>query len=89
MLLDSLKKADKVVVGMKQTLKAIHNNKAIKVYVACDAEPHIIEEVIEASRKNNIELVKVDSMAELGRACSIKVGAAAACIIGTAGKEVE
>lgn len=81
MSINALSRAEKVVVGAKQTLKAVKNGSALQVYVAHDADPHIVKEIISASQELGLEIVETESMADLGLACSIKVGAAAAAII--------
>ncbi|MFO7266269.1 MAG: ribosomal L7Ae/L30e/S12e/Gadd45 family protein [Limnochordales bacterium] len=78
---DRLTKASHRAVGTRQTLKAIQNGTAQVVYIARDADPHVVKPVEDLCRKAGIELVYVDHMKELGRYCSIDVGAAAAAIL--------
>jgi len=79
--LEKIKGAGKVVAGMRQTVKAIENNIAQEVYVARDAEEKVTSPVIQACLEKEIALFYVESMTELGKACSIKVGAAMAAIL--------
>ena len=81
MSLEVLSKAAKKTVGTKQTMKAVQSGIAKTVFIAEDAEPHIREPLMELCRQNNIKVVTVSSMKELGRACGIDVGAASASII--------
>ena len=81
MTLAELKAAEKKVVGTKQTLKAVNSGNAIKVYIACDADPKVAKPVLCACEEQCVEVEEVEHMADLGRACSIKVGAAAAAIV--------
>lgn len=79
-MLDDLKKRKKTV-GAKQTLRAIESGAAKLVYIAKDADRKVTGNVIELCMKKSIEIVYVDSMKQLGKACGIEVGAAAAAIL--------
>lgn len=81
MSLERLRTARKRSIGTKQTAKAIEKGKAQTVYVARDAEDHVTRELIRLAREHGLELVLVDSMAVLGKACGIEVGAAAAAVL--------
>lgn len=76
-----LKAARNRVVGTKQAMKALEQGKALVVFLARDAEAHISKPVADLCRQNNVELVFVDSMQELGQSCGIQVGAASAAIL--------
>lgn len=78
--MEGLKHA-KTAVGSKQVKKAIQKGIAQKVYIAQDAEPHIIRPLIELCQENSIEVVLVTSMEELGKACGIAVGSASAALL--------
>ena len=81
MALEKLKRAEKVIVGMRQTLKAIENDMALAVYIARDAEEKITGPAVRYCTEKGIPLFYVDTMSELGKACNIKVGAAMAAIL--------
>jgi len=68
------------VVGTKQTIKALENGEAEKVFIARDAEDKVIKPVISLCEENNIEIYFVDSMQQLGKLSGIKVKAAVAAI---------
>ena len=76
-MLDSLKAANKVV-GLKQSHRAVKSGKALRAYLAADAEARIAEPFAESCAEAGVELVKVETMALLGEACGVKVGAAVA-----------
>lgn len=78
---ERLRTARKKVVGTKQTTKSIQKGEAKVVFVAKDAEERLTRTVAELCSRMNVPLTMVDSMADLGRACGIQVGAAAAAII--------
>jgi len=69
------------VVGINQTLKAVKGGKAKRVYLARDVEPRLAEPVYQLCQEKKIPVIEVNSMAELGVACGIKVKAAAAAVI--------
>ena len=69
------------VVGAKQLKKALKNGKAHHVFLACNADPAITEPIATLCQENNVKLAWVKSMADLGRACNIEVGAAAAAAL--------
>lgn len=81
MTLERLKLARKKSIGTKQTVKAIEKGTAREVYVARDAEEHIIRDVIKVARDKGLDVNVVESMVALGKACGIEVGAAAAAIL--------
>lgn len=70
--------ADRFVVGVKQTSKAIINNLASKCYVAEDAEEKIVNNIVNLCNNNNVPIVYVESMKELGKKFNINIGAATA-----------
>lgn len=80
LMLGNLRAAKKKTVGTKQTLKAVSKGNAKVVFVAGDAEEHIIRGLIKACAENGVEVVRVETMTELGEACGIEIGAAAAAI---------
>ncbi|AZO96552.1 50S ribosomal protein L7ae-like protein [Iocasia frigidifontis] len=81
MVLTELAKQKNKVVGTKQTLHVINNGKAAKIFIAEDIDKHIKTKLIEASRKNNLSVEKVESKLKLGRACGIDVSAACAALL--------
>ena len=76
----NLSNAD-VVVGAKQMRKAVKNGRARCVYLAEHADPAVTEPLARLCGDNHIPITWVASMADLGRACSIEVGAAAAAVL--------
>ena len=71
----------KVVVGSKQLRKALQNGRARYVFLAENADPAITEPLEEMCGKMNIQIAWIPSMTELGKACGIDVGAAAAAAV--------
>ena len=71
----------KTVVGAKQLKKAFQKGTVRYVFLAENADPAITEPIAELCRHNRIQLSWVADMADLGRACGIEVGAAAAAAV--------
>lgn len=79
--LERLKTAEYRAVGSNQTVKAIRRGRAQVVFVATDADRRVVADVIAAVRDRGLEVIEVGSMRDLGRACGIAVGAAAAAVL--------
>jgi large subunit ribosomal protein L7A len=71
----------KMIVGAKQLRKALNKGIARCVFLAENADPAITEPLEELCRQREIPITWVPSMADLGRACGIEVGAAAAAAV--------
>lgn len=69
------------IVGMKQIRKALQDGSAVKVFIADNADPHLTEPLAQQCEQLQIQICSVATMAELGKACGIDVGAAAAAIV--------
>ena len=71
----------RLVVGAKQLRKAFLKNTVRWVYLAENADPAITEPVAVQCKQNSVPHTWVATMADLGRACGIEVGAATAAVI--------
>ena len=71
----------KMVVGAKQLRKALVNGRATRVYLAGNADPAITEPIELMCQQYHIECAWVPNMLDLGKACGIEVGAAAAAAV--------
>ncbi|MFY4777155.1 50S ribosomal protein L7ae-like protein [Metabacillus sp. RGM 3146] len=78
---EKVSQAEKIIVGTKQTIKALENSQVKELVIAIDADPGITAKVIQTAEMRQIPIVKVDSMKKLGKACGIEVGASAVAII--------
>jgi large subunit ribosomal protein L7A len=78
---DRIRAARRKLVGTKQAMKAVARGQAAEVYVARDADPRVVRDLIRLCEEKNVPLIYVDGMAELGRACGIQVGAASAAVL--------
>ncbi|SDI06690.1 large subunit ribosomal protein L7A [Alteribacillus persepolensis] len=77
---EKVSQADEVLIGTKQTLKALESNSVQEVIVADDAENRVIQRVLLAAEAKGVPIHKVDSMRKLGKVCGIDVGAAAVAL---------
>lgn len=81
MTVELLKQATKRVVGNKQTAKAIQKGTAKTVYIADDVDVRVVQPLLDACAEARVNVEKVATMQELGKACGIHVGAATAAIL--------
>jgi len=80
MQLKELSKNPKLIVGVKQTTKCLTHDLARLVFIAKDAEQHVIRNILDLCEAKSVEIIFIDTMKELGKACNIDVGAATAVI---------
>ena len=79
-MLDELKTQRKVV-GIKQLRKSLKDGQVRMAYMAENADPRLTDPLKEECQRLGVELIEVPTMAELGHACGISVGAAAAGLL--------
>ena len=70
-----------LVVGAKQLKKTVRAGRVKYVYLADNADPAVTEPLACLCGEHHIPITWVASMADLGRACGIEVGAAAAAVL--------
>lgn len=68
-------------IGIKQSSKAIASDRAMALYVAKDAEQHVVRSIVKLAEEKDVDVIYVESMLVLGQACDIDVGAATAVIV--------
>ncbi|MEL7610814.1 MAG: ribosomal L7Ae/L30e/S12e/Gadd45 family protein [Bacillota bacterium] len=66
------------VVGTKQVQKALAAGMLQSVYIAEDVDSHLRAKLMADCERAGVAMVSVASMKQLGKACSIEVGAACA-----------
>ena len=71
----------KTVVGAKQLRKALQNGRAKAVFIAKNADPFLTEPLTALCNQNHVQINWIDTMLDLGTACGIEVGAAAAATL--------
>ncbi|MBS4210534.1 50S ribosomal protein L7ae-like protein [Bacillus sp. FJAT-50079] len=73
--------ASNVIVGTKQTIRALKSGHVLEVVVASDADPRITDSIIQLANDMDVPVTMVDSMKKLGKACGIDVRATTVAII--------
>lgn len=66
---------NRIVIGTKQTLKAMNNGEVSEIFIAADAEKHITQKVADLAEELGIPCQQVDSKRKLGKAAGVEVGA--------------
>lgn len=79
-MLSELRTAHKVI-GVKQSKKAIRDGAAAEVYVALDAEKRAVGPIYELCSETDTRITEITTMAELGDAAGIDVGAAVVTVL--------
>ncbi len=69
------------IVGTKQLRKALDRGSVCRVFLARDADPAVTEPLAAQCERVGAAYVWVAKMTDLGRACGIDVGAAAAATL--------
>ncbi len=76
---DKVSQAKSIIIGTKQTVKALKRGSVKEVVVAKDADSVLTAGVIQLAKNQNTAVCMVDSMKKLGKACGIEVGAKNCC----------
>lgn len=71
----------KIVIGKKQTLRALQRNEAEKILISKDADLHVTKPIADECKSRNVEIIYFDTMKELGESVGINVNAAAAAVL--------
>jgi len=79
-MISELNAAQKVV-GAKQVKRALRDGRAKKVFVANDADPRVLKDLVQEAVRKGVRLEQVATMKELGEACGISVGSAVAAVL--------
>ena len=74
-------KGKKFLAGLKQSKKAILSKRAVLAYIAEDADDYIKLPLIALCEKEKVEVLFVDTMKELAKACHVEVPTAVAVIL--------
>jgi large subunit ribosomal protein L7A len=77
---EKVAQAKKIIVGSKQTVKALKAGEVIELVIAKDADMKVTANLMQTAREMNTAITYVDSMKKLGKACGIAVGASAVAI---------
>jgi len=79
---DKVTKADNgIIIGTKQSIKAIKDDRVSEVIIAADADVRVTSKIYDLAKEKDVPVTTVDSMKKLGKVCGIDVGAAAVALI--------
>ncbi|RDW21823.1 50S ribosomal protein L7ae-like protein [Oceanobacillus arenosus] len=70
----------RIVIGIKQTLKAMLNGEVSEVFIADDADRQLTQKVASLAVELNIPCHRVGSKQKLGAACNIEVNASSVAV---------
>ena len=69
------------VVGAKQVRRALDSGSVARLYIAQDADPHLLQPLVQKGTDMGIPVEQVSTMKQLGARCGIAVGAAVAALL--------
>ena len=69
------------VVGAKQAKRALRDGRAARLYIAVDADPRLLQPLVQEAVNRQVPVSQVPTMKDLGAACGIAVGAAVAVLV--------
>ena len=78
---EMLTQADKRVVGSKQVLRALNEDRAARVFLGRDADGFIYHRINGLCEEKRVPVTVVDSMQELGKLCTVNVRTACAAVL--------
>ncbi|WP_106495542.1 ribosomal L7Ae/L30e/S12e/Gadd45 family protein [Lentibacillus sp. Marseille-P4043] len=70
----------RLIIGVKQTLKAMKNGSISEVFIANDADQLMTQKVVHLAEEMDIPVKRVESMEKLGAACGIDVSASSVAV---------
>lgn len=69
------------IVGAKQVKRALNSSKVEVVFIADDAEKKVTNEIEVLCNIKQIQVIHVETMDSLGKACGIGINAAVAALL--------
>ncbi|MCI8304446.1 MAG: 50S ribosomal protein L7ae-like protein [Lawsonibacter sp.] len=69
------------VVGAKQAKRALKDGRAVRLYMAMDADPRLLQPLVQEAVNRQVPVSQVPTMKDLGQSCGIAVGAAVAVLL--------
>ncbi len=80
-MINNIIDTSKLVIGKKQSLKALESNNVEKIYIAKDADSFVTKDIVSICEQSGVEIIYIDSKKELGKLCRIEVAAAVVALI--------
>ena len=78
---ERLKKRAMRVVGVRQVLRALREERAQEVFLAMDANSSLRAQIEQEAREKGLPLHMIATMEELAALCRVDVPSAAACLL--------
>ena len=78
---ERLKKRAMRVVGVRQVLRAVKEDRALEVFLAMDADSRFRAQIEREVREKELPLHMIATMEELAVLCRVDVPSAAACLL--------
>lgn len=73
---------EKKIIGIKQVTRTLAEEQDVKcIYLADDADAHLLERIKSLAAEKQIQLIHVDSRKKLGKYCGIDVGATVVAVL--------
>ena len=69
------------VVGAKQVRRALKDGRAARLYIAQDADPRLLQPLVQEAVRQQVPVEQVPTMKQLGTACGIAVRSAVAVLL--------
>ena len=69
------------VIGAKQVRRVLKDGRAVRLYMALDADPRLLQPLVQEAVRQQVPVEQVPTMKELGAACGIAVGGAVAALV--------
>ena len=83
-MVEAVRDPNSRVVGLKQTLRALQQDRVSVVYLANDVDEHIRRKIATACAERGVELKPAGmGQRDLGAFCGIEVGAAVLAVLRT------
>src|SRR5699024_10193750 len=70
----------RIIIGTKQTIRAMNNGEVSELYIAEDADRQVTKTAINLAKDLSIPCQYVDSKKRLGNACGIDIGTSTAAV---------
>ena len=80
-MIPELSTADRSWLGAKQVKRALKDGRAARLYMAMDADPRMLQPLVQEAVNRQVPVTQAPSMKELGASCGIAVGAAVAVLL--------
>jgi len=79
--IEIIKGSKEKIIGLKQTLRAIQQDRVVQVFIASDIEGHITTKIIASCEDKKIPITALNlTQKDLGKLCQIEVGASVVAI---------